>query len=210
VYKCQNCGAPLEGVLCPYCGARNEIDLKARYEIHKESERVCPNCDVFLDTITLSEEDALYIEQCRHCFGIFLDYGEIEAIMEREIVRSEKRDFKRLREILERPLAREKEVRYKKCPQCRKVMSRINYRRRSGVIIDRCIECGYWFDGGELRQIMEWAKLSGTREFTPVIREEEMTFATPKSAKKGLSRFERGEDAAGFLVEGLMRWLYGL
>jgi Zn-finger nucleic acid-binding protein len=47
-------------------------------------------------------------------------------------------------------------------------MVRINYKRSSGVIIDRCKEHGYWLDSGELRQIMEWAKLEGIRDFTPV------------------------------------------
>ncbi len=210
MYKCQNCGAPLKGVVCPYCGVRNEIDLKKRYEIHKKSERVCPNCDVFLDTVRVSGADRLYIERCRHCFGIFLDYGEIEAIMEREIVKSEKRDDTQLREILDHPLSREKEIRYKKCPQCRKMMSRINYRQRSGVIIDRCKDCGYWLDGGELRQIMEWAKLSSTREFTPLILKEEISFATPGRRRSESYRFDGGEDGVGFFVEGLMRWLYGL
>ena len=207
-YKCQNCGAPLAGIVCDFCGARNEVDLKQRYKVVKESERVCPNCEVFLDTITLDEKEELYIEQCKHCHGIFLDYGELEAIMEREIVKSDKYEFKKVRQILDNPIAREKEIKYKKCPECRTMMSRLNYKQKSGVIIDRCVKCGYWLDGGELRQMMEWAKLSGVRDFAPTF-EREVTFSTqtitkPKQSYKMQNRYE----LVDMLLDGFIHFLY--
>ncbi len=176
-YNCQNCGAPIEGVICPYCKTRNAVDLKKSFEIYENPERVCPNCEILLETHLINPNKQLYIEKCKHCEGIFLDFGELEEIMESEITKTEKYDFQRLHEVKNNPLVREKEVRYKKCPECRKVMLRINYKGKSGVIIDRCKEHGYWLDAGELRQMMEWAKLEGIKDFTPV--EESLHTVSP-------------------------------
>ncbi len=170
LYQCESCGASIDGVICQYCGHRNAIDLKGDFKISQnDSDRICPNCDIYLDTVIVDKEARLYIEMCRHCKGLFLDFGEIEAIMEREIVVSEKRSIKLLSQIINHPISREKEVRYKKCPNCQKMMNRVNYKQKSGVIMDRCNDCGYWLDAGELRQMMEWAKLEGIRDFTPTL-----------------------------------------
>ncbi|MCH9813734.1 MAG: zf-TFIIB domain-containing protein [Epsilonproteobacteria bacterium] len=209
MYKCKNCAAPLEGIVCTYCGVRNEVDLKHRYEVHKETERVCPNCEVFLETLIIDKEKELYIEQCKHCHGIFLDYGELEALMEREIIKSDKYNYEKLRLILDNPIAREKEVKYKKCPECRKVMSRLNYKQKSGVILDRCIEHGYWLDSGELRQMMEWAKLAGIRDFAPSF-EKEITFTTQAISKSTAPKplTSNKTDLIDFLIDGFVHFLY--
>ncbi len=207
-YNCQNCGAPIEGVVCPYCGARNAIDLKKAFDVHENPNRVCPNCDVFLETHLIDENRRLYIEQCKHCDGIFLDFGEMEEIMEKEIKKSERYDFKRLHEIKNNPLVREKEVRYKKCPECRKVMLRINYKGKSGVIIDRCKEHGYWLDSGELRQIMEWAKLEGIHDFTPMAEKADLTFKSTATVSAN-TRYGRETVSEADPILGFFRKLYG-
>ncbi len=209
--KCKNCGGMLDGVVCSYCGVRNDIDLTKRYEVHKQTERVCPDCEIFLDTIMIDKSQELYIEKCKHCKGIFLDFGELEALMEREIVKSEKHDLKTLRDITNNPRVREQKIKYKKCPQCRKMMSRLNYQQRSGVIMDRCGSCGYWLDAGELRQIMEWAKLDGLQDFTPTLPEIS-TKSINSSVKPARSRVyhDRGvDDFLSIFVDGFMRKVYG-
>jgi Zn-finger nucleic acid-binding protein len=50
---------------------------------------------------------------------------------------------------------------YVKCPVCAKMMNRINFGARSGVVIDRCREHGVWLEAGELRQLSEWMKAGG-------------------------------------------------
>jgi Zn-finger nucleic acid-binding protein len=164
---------------------------------------------VLLETHLIDENRRLYIEKCKHCDGIFLDFGELEEIMESEIKKSERNDLKRLQEIKNNPLIREREVRYKKCPECRKVMLRLNYKGRSVVIIDRCKEHGYWLDSGELRQMMEWAKLEGLQDFTPTVTPKSSTGIATKTAKHqnrlrgGVTLFEHD------LVLSLFRKLYG-
>ena len=207
-YNCQNCGAPIEGIVCPYCGTRNAIDLKKAFDVYENPNRVCPNCDVLLQTHLIDENRRLYIEQCRHCKGIFLDFGELEEIMEREIRKTERYDLKRLHEVQNNPLIREREVRYKKCPECKKVMLRINYKGRSGVIIDRCKEHGYWLDGGELRQMMEWAKLEGIYDFTPVTQRSDLSLRTapPKHIE---NRYKKETVSEVDPILSFFRKLYG-
>jgi Zn-finger nucleic acid-binding protein len=52
-------------------------------------------------------------------------------------------------------------VSYIKCPICSKLMNRVNFGTKSGVIVDRCKEHGVWLDGGELRHLFEWMKAGG-------------------------------------------------
>ncbi len=211
ISKCKNCGGTLDGVVCSYCGVRNDIDLKERYEVHTQTERVCPDCEIFLDTIMIDKSQELYIEKCKHCKGIFLDFGELEALMERKIVKSEKRDLKILRDIMNNPRVREEKVKYKKCPECRKMMSRLNYKQRSGVIMDRCGSCGYWLDAGELRQIMEWAKLEGLQDFTPSLPSADVRIKrAPSKGNPFTTYHDRGlEEFSSFLIDGFFRKLYG-
>jgi Zn-finger nucleic acid-binding protein len=50
---------------------------------------------------------------------------------------------------------------YRPCPDCKKLMNRRNYGRRSGVIVDVCSEHGAWFDFGELARILSWIRDGG-------------------------------------------------
>jgi Zn-finger nucleic acid-binding protein len=45
-------------------------------------------------------------------------------------------------------------VQYRPCPACRQRMNRVNYARRSGVVLDVCKEHGLWFDKDELRRVL--------------------------------------------------------
>lgn len=67
----------------------------------------------------------------------------------------------RLDEINSTPGASDYGVTYIKCPVCAKLMNRVNFGTKSGVIVDRCKEHGVWLDGGELRHLFEWMKAGG-------------------------------------------------
>jgi Zn-finger nucleic acid-binding protein len=47
-------------------------------------------------------------------------------------------------------------VTYLPCPACEQLMNRINFAKRSGVIVDYCKEHGTWFDGGELKRAIAY------------------------------------------------------
>ena len=45
-------------------------------------------------------------------------------------------------------------VRYLSCPECRRLMNRVNVARVSGVIVDLCRGHGAWLDAGELARLV--------------------------------------------------------
>ena len=53
---------------------------------------------------------------------------------------------------------------YVKCPECNTVMNRVNFGRRSGVIVDVCRGHGTWFDADELPKIVAFVMKGGIEE----------------------------------------------
>jgi len=52
-------------------------------------------------------------------------------------------------------------VRYRPCPECQRMMNRVNYARISGIIVDVCRDHGTWFDVHELPALLEFVKRGG-------------------------------------------------
>jgi len=166
VANCINCGAPLTGnlLVCQYCKTRQDVDLALinRYTIEKPgSERICPRCHVPLQVIDLHLDGKFYIERCQRCLGLFFDPGELEALLDKTVTHVYEVDRPRLNEIQNAKRSCEYPLGYVDCPICKKLMNRVNFGSRSGVIADTCRNHGMWLDGGELRQILEWVKAGG-------------------------------------------------
>jgi len=164
--NCSNCSAPLppNSIKCDYCGSRNDTDLKGvhYYTTHEiESERVCPRCNIRLRTIDLKIDGKFLIERCDECLGLFFDPGELEAVLEATVTNVFAVNETRLDNINKAMRANDYGVTYIKCPVCTKIMNRVNFGTKSGVIVDRCREHGVWLDGGELRHLFEWMKAGG-------------------------------------------------
>jgi len=171
--KCTSCSAPLpkSGIICSYCGTRNDIDLhdvKRFVNIRPDQDRSCPVCHIQLQTINVGEKVSFLIERCESCYGIFFDLHELETMIDHSVKGSRNVDMIKLAQITEHPRHIDIVV-YRHCPVCRKLMQRKNFMGRSGVITDVCDEHGVWLDSGELRQILEWVKTGGIER----IRQEE-------------------------------------
>lgn len=163
--RCKSCGAPLSGVVCRYCGSRNNIDLEHEHVLTHQGvmpERDCPICHTAMETIDVGEKVPFLIERCATCYGLFFDSEELDEMIENSVKGSRNVDLARLSELTENPRHIDIIV-YRRCPVCKKMMDRRNYRGRSGVILDVCPEHGVWLDPGELRQIMEWVKSGGLK-----------------------------------------------
>lgn len=164
--NCINCGAALTGTLlvCEYCKTRQDVDLSVvhRYTVENpRSVRICPRCHIPLQTVDLRLQGKFLIERCPRCLGLFFDPGELEALLEKAVANVHAVDPQRLNEVQGVKRRDEYPVTYIDCPVCRKLMNRVNFGARSGVIADWCREHGMWLDGGELRQILEWTKAGG-------------------------------------------------
>jgi Zn-finger nucleic acid-binding protein len=137
--RCEHCGREVNprSAYCPFCGGRVIAPPSV-------SEARCPRCGVALEA---TRGEASEIELCPRCGGMWLDRGEFRlATAEANVYR----DFE-LKDEYQRPAVRE-DFRYLPCVRCGKQMVRENFRRISGVIIDRCVH-GVWLDAGELEKI---------------------------------------------------------
>lgn len=170
--NCISCSAllPVPSTVCEYCGRRNDVDLQGihHYTVVKpDSERVCPCCELPLQTINLRNDGKFYIERCEQCMGLFFDSGELEALLEQSVSNVFDIDRQRLnainKELYQSDIVQRGagQALYVRCPVCNDFMQRRNFGAKSGVIADRCMKHGVWLDGGELRRLMEWKKAGG-------------------------------------------------
>ncbi len=164
--RCQSCSAPLVANinLCRYCGTRNDVDLhgKHSYQMHTHaSDRICPECQIPLQTIDLNLHGEFLIERCDKCYGLFFDPGEIETLLDSSVSNVFHINDELMRNINRERYQGHKKVKYLKCPVCQVLMNRSNFGHRSGVVIDRCRDHGIWLESGEISHLMEWKKAGG-------------------------------------------------
>ena len=55
-------------------------------------------------------------------------------------------------------------ARYVKCPICAKIMNRVNFGRRSGIVVDVCKPHGIWFERDELRAVLGFVAHGGLEQ----------------------------------------------
>ena len=186
--KCSSCSAPIpkSGIICEYCGTRNDIDLNdiKFVNMRPDQKRICPLCHIQMQTINVGEKLPLYIERCESCYGIFFDINELEIMIENSVKGSRNVDLIKLAKISEHPRHIDIVV-YRKCPVCKKMMQRKNFMGRSGVITDLCTEHGVWLDSGELRHIMEWVKTGGIKKLR-----QSKEFNKPKQDDKKMKNYK--------------------
>lgn len=110
----------------------------------------CPVCKNAMIAMELAEVE---IDYCTGCKGIWLDAGELELLLGNE----EKSKalismFRSAGKTGEKP---------RRCPICDKKMEKVEVGEgQTTLIIDRCTrKDGLWFDGGELDNIIEKARL---------------------------------------------------
>ena len=164
--RCTSCSAPLPANTnrCNYCDTRSDVDLHSKhpYTIAKSaSRRICPNCDNALQTVRLKMAEAITIERCHTCFGLFFDKGEIEPVLHGSVSNVFGINVEHIDNINKDRYRKQQKIRYMKCPECQMLMNRVNFGRRSGVVIDQCIKHGIWLDSGELTHLLEWKKAGG-------------------------------------------------
>lgn len=103
--------------------------------------RTCPLCRIDLEEIDLQQE---LVDRCPACRGIFLDKGELGAIVKMvKIFREISLDEPDIDNIPEDDVARSLA-----CPADGGSMEPVDM---SGVVVDLCAVCGgVWLDGGEM------------------------------------------------------------
>jgi Zn-finger nucleic acid-binding protein len=105
----------------------------------------CQNCG---EVLVAFELEGVEIDRCASCGGTWLDAGEIE-----QIIRLSNAEPGPLTEILDETPAGS--VTGRKCPRCGRPLHRVELGGEDALEIDVCARGhGYWFDAGELRQLI--------------------------------------------------------
>ncbi len=166
--NCTNCGAPLppKSIRCTFCKTLNDVDLRnvaRRVDGNRETgSRDCPRCEEVLQIVQLEVDGGFGVDRCLKCHGIFFDPGELESVLDESVSKVYEVDYPRLATLVEEEgIETLKDVKYIKCPDCKKFMNRKAYGSRSGVIVDQCRDHGVWLDGRELHTLLKWTKAGG-------------------------------------------------
>jgi len=164
-------------LICPECYARNAEDGRfctacgvtfSPYPVQSVGRELpCPACSRGMPARDVA---GVGINECGGCNGLWVPGDEFDALVRRAAEARRNADPDTLPAIAPRvdganPAAQK--VHYRRCPECDALMHRRNFRKASGVIIDRCSAHGTWLDADELEQIAGFV-LSG-REPAPVL-----------------------------------------
>lgn len=119
----------------------------------------CPRCKLEME---LEVIEGIELDICYSCGGAWHDKGELEEHLAKSAEKPEeggsgaksppKADWQR------------KDTIYLKCPRCDRPMNRVNFGRRSGIIVDVCGPHGVFLDAGEFEGIGE---VSGQQQGCP-------------------------------------------
>lgn len=135
---------------CGHCGAPiASVDARA-------GARPCPRGCGTLRTLSLG---GVELEECEHCSGAWLKPEVFQRLCAEEERRSAYLGAEGAAH--DTPRAVVQTVRYVPCPDCTKLMNRVNFGKRSGVVLDSCAQHGTWFDADELRRVVEFVRDGG-------------------------------------------------
>jgi Zn-finger nucleic acid-binding protein len=166
--NCGYCGSSIVHIgdrgslICPECFARNADD--ARFCLAcgvgfqpvsiepLKSELRCPSCD---RCMAMRVVGGLEIQECESCHGLWAPEDRFEALVDRatKLVRDKALAGEVASPRVNGGNPADHKVQYRRCPECKALMGRRNFRKRSGVIIDQCHEHGTWLDAHELERI---------------------------------------------------------
>ena len=140
---CPVCMALLfEGAaFCPSCGAPRSRDVESQPHTTK-----CPACRGDMHWIRIGDVDLL---ECASCDGTWIEAVAFDRLCtQREQQAAIARKAIELDETDGPSAAAPVPIRYRPCPQCRKMMNRQNFGRLSGAIVDTCSGHGTFLDRG--------------------------------------------------------------
>jgi len=192
--------APQRGsLICPECMARNlddarfclacGIGFEPQIPIQNAPELRCPCCERWM---TAREIGGLLIQECPKCHGLWAPEDVFDALVDRAAAlareRSESGESGAPRVDGGNPASHR--VEYRRCPSCDAMMTRRNFRKRSGVIIDRCHEHGTWLDANELERIAGFV-LSGRAASVAHVEASERHARQGEEARAASRRIQR-------------------
>jgi Zn-finger nucleic acid-binding protein len=136
---------------CARCGAEATRDA-----VEDGALLDCPRCSASLQALRLG---ATTVRECAACGGLWVDPASIQKLCDA------REEHAGVVSVLEARVptntAMPDTVRYIPCPQCKKLMNRVNFAHTSGVIMDVCKADGVWLDRGELQRVVGFVEHGG-------------------------------------------------
>jgi Zn-finger nucleic acid-binding protein/ribosomal protein L40E len=209
----------LLSLICPECYARNAEDsrfctacgITFRPEaVHVDGHELpCPLCSALMPPRQIG---GVGVNECGSCGGLWVPGQNFDLLVSRSLEARKQADPAELSKLQPRvtgsnPAAQK--VQYRSCPECGAYMHRRNFRKSSGVIIDRCSQHGTWLDVDELEQIAGYL-LSG-RETPKSLRVETGAQRPAASGFAQLHRLSgRERPREGGFVDSAVELLFAL
>jgi Zn-finger nucleic acid-binding protein len=136
---------------CAHCGAE-----AMREKTEDASPMDCPRCRESLQGLRLG---AMSVHECAACGGLWVDPATFQKLCD------DRDEHAGVVSVLEgrvptKPVTPDT-VKYLSCPQCKKLMNRVNFAHTSGVITDTCKDHGVWLDRGELQRVVAFVEHGG-------------------------------------------------
>lgn len=133
---------------CENCGSEAKV-----VDVGAETSSRCPRCECALIEVIVG---AFAMEQCPSCAGLWMPVQSFDELVEHAEHRAAASGLR-----VARGAPGDEQVLYPKCPFCAEPMSRVNYARSSGVLINVCRSHGIWLDTNELHEIMQFIRSGG-------------------------------------------------
>ena len=172
--ECSFCHARLATTACPSCfgmvfvGSKHCAHCGAAITVvqAQASALPCPRGCGNLKALTLG---GVALNECEQCSGVWLAPGDFQKVCAEEERRAV---FLGAQSLMKTPSASVPTVRYVPCPLCAKLMNRINFGKRSGIVLDSCAKHGTWFDADELRRVVEFVRDGGLDRARAIEKEQ--------------------------------------
>jgi Zn-finger nucleic acid-binding protein len=239
VHRCGSCGAQVPAdasnctycagaicrdsaklsLICPECFARNEehtryctacgISFQPQQVDLSGDELPCPVCGGLMPVLAIA---GTTINECPGCNGLWVPGDRFDELVMRACDSAREKGTAGLVAGARMSGANPSgtRVEYRKCPVCEAFMQRSNFRKRSGVIIDRCHSHGTWLDADELERIAGFILEGGMHADAQAYLMEQKIKAVHRREAAALVRAQRGETISIDVPNGRTRGLGSL
>ena len=180
---------------CAHCGAE-----ATRETVDDAPPLSCPRCNVEMQSLRLGGTS---VRECAACGGLWVDPDTIQRLCN---AREEHAGVvSALAARIPTASTAPEAVRYVACPQCAKLMNRVNFSKSSGVIMDVCKTDGVWLDRGELQRVMGFVEGGGLT----VAREREREHLADEQRRLAAMQAGRAPIPADINVNIARSWTHG-